>query len=182
MNINAISYVIEQHSSDPSNFKTNSMKKNVLSLIAIMFLFSAIFFPLSAQNLTEKAKGEISETLKLWNTAAKNSDTDQLMSLFDDSENIMLIGSNKGEIWKGKDQIKGHLISIFPQESVSWEMTRIDIDGNNNTAWVFVDGAIIISDKKGEPMKAPYRFTGIMVKIDKVWKWRLFDGSMPDEE
>lgn len=86
------------------------------------------------------------------------------MLLFDNSENIMLIGSNKGEIWKGKDQNKGHLDSIFLQESVSWEMTRIDIDGNNNTAWVSVDGSIIISYKKGETIKAPYRFTGIMVK------------------
>jgi ketosteroid isomerase-like protein len=182
VNINVINDVEMTNNLNSLTSKTNFMKKQILSRAIMTILLSGMFFPLPAQNLTEKVKGEITEALKLWNNAAKNSDTDQLMSLFDNSENIMLIGSNKGEIWKGKDQIKGHLNSIFPQESVSWEMTRVDIDGNNNTAWVFVDGSIIISDKKGEPVKAPYRFTGIMVKKDKVWKWRLFDGSIPDEE
>lgn len=98
------------------------MKKSLLPKFVIIILLSGIFYSLPAQNITEKVKGEITETLKLWNTAAKNSDTDQLISLFDNSENIMLIGSNKGEIWKGKDQIKGHLNSISPQESVSWDV------------------------------------------------------------
>jgi ketosteroid isomerase-like protein len=158
------------------------MKKNISTIVLIMVLLYAMIYPIRAQNLSDNVKGEITEALKAWNTAAKNSDTEKLMSLYDDSENIMLIGSNKGEIWKGKDQIRGHLVSIFPQESVSWDMTRIDIDGNNNTAWVFVDGSIILSENKAEPIKAPYRFTGIMVKKNNVWKWRLFDGSMPDEE
>lgn len=102
-----------------------------------------------------------------------------MMSLFDDSENIMFIGSDSAEIWKGKDQIKGHLNSIFPNESVSLEMKRIDIDYNDNTAWVFVDGAIIISNGTGKKIKTPYRFTGVMVKKHNEWKWRLFNGSNP---
>jgi len=42
-----------------------------------------------------------------------------MMSLFDDSENIMFIGSDSAKIWIGKDQISGHFDSIFPKESVS---------------------------------------------------------------
>ena len=42
-----------------------------------------------------------------------------MMSLFDNSENIMFIGSDSAEIWKGWEQVRGHLNSIFPDESVS---------------------------------------------------------------
>jgi hypothetical protein len=58
-------------------------------------------------------------------------------------------------------------------------MDRIDIDYNENTAWVFVDGYIIIVANTGEKFKAPYRFTGILVKKDNNWKFRLFNGSNP---
>jgi hypothetical protein len=50
------------------------------------------------------------------------------MSLFDDSENIMFIGSDSAEIWIGKDQ----------------------------TAWVLVDGSIHISSDSKEIFKAPF--------------------------
>ena len=155
------------------------MKNNILPRLVLWGLFSVTFISLPAQQLSEKVKNEITETLKIWNTAAKSSNTDQMMQLFDNSENIMLVGSDSAEIWKGKDQIKGHLNSIFPQESVSWEMNRVDIDCNENTAWVFVDGYILVSPKNGEKIRAPYRFTGIMVKKGKDWKWRLFNGSNP---
>jgi ketosteroid isomerase-like protein len=155
------------------------MKKNGLFQSVILIIFSIIFNSLQAQELSEKVKSEITEALNIWNNAAKNSNTELMMSLFDDSENIMLIGSDSAEIWKGKDQIRGHLNSIFPNESVSWEMNRIDIDGYGNTAWVFVDGSIIISTDTGENIKAPYRFTGILIKKNKEWKWRLFNGSNP---
>jgi uncharacterized protein (TIGR02246 family) len=134
--------------------------------------------PLHAQIISEKVKSEIYQTLQRFNTAAQNSNTEQLLELFDESANIMFIGGDSAEIWKGADQIRGHLNSIFPQESVNLQMDRVDIDYNENTAWVFVDGYIVISDKK-EKFKAPYRFTGILVKKDSNWKFRLFNGSNP---
>jgi len=155
------------------------MKNSILLRFVFLLGFSIILNSVSAQNSSDKVKNEIAEALKLFNTAAQNANTDQMMSLFDDSENIIFVGSDSAEIWKGKEQIKGHLNSIFPNERVSLEMNRIDIDYNKNTAWVFVDGAIIISLGTGEKIKAPYRFTGIMVKKHNNWKWRLFNGSSP---
>lgn len=155
------------------------MKKTTMIQLTFLIPFCVILGSAPAQNSSDIVKSEISETLNLFNNAAQNANTDQMMSLFDDSENIMFIGSDSAEIWKGKEQIKGHLNSIFPKESVSLEMTRIDIDYNGNTAWVFVDGAIIISTTTGEKIKAPYRFSGVMVKKYNKWKWRLFNGSNP---
>lgn len=158
------------------------MKKNTLIKLALLILFIVAFNSLKAQTSSEKVHKEILETLKLWNTAASMANVDQAMLLFDNSDNIMLIGSDSGEVNKGKDQIRGWLTQIFEHASFSWEMNRIDIDYNGETAWLFVDGTMIVKFLKGETIKKPYRFSGIMVKKKKTWKWRLFDGSVPQSE
>ena len=155
------------------------MKKNIQLQLLFLFFISIISTSLIAQESPEKVKNEITLALQRFNNAAKNSNTDQLLALFDNSDNILFTGSDSAEIWKGKEQIKGHLNSIFPQESVWFDMNRIDIDHNGNTAWVFVDGYINITTDKGEKIKAPYRFSGILVKKNQDWKWRSFSGSSP---
>jgi hypothetical protein len=120
--------------------------------------------------------------LKTWSAAAKSANVDQSMALFDDSENIMLIGSDKGEVKKGKKQVRDWLTKIFGVASFSWEMDNINIDSNGNTAWVFVEGSMIVEFRKGGINRTPYRFTGIMVMKKGEWKWRLFNGSIPKGE
>ena len=158
------------------------MKKNILLQLILVILFSLVFNSLSAQTSSERVKNEIREMLTQWNIAAKSANVEQAVSLFDSSENIMLVGSDSGEIFKGKDQIKGWLTLLFKHNSFYWEMDRIDIDNNNETAWVFMDGSMIVANDKGKSFKRPYRFTGIMVKKENIWKWRLFDGSIPKQE
>jgi ketosteroid isomerase-like protein len=155
------------------------MKNSILFRLAVLIIFSVILYPVSAQKSSDNIKSEIAEQLRLFNTSAQNANTDQMMSLFDDSENILFIGSDSAEIWKGRDKIKGHLNTIFPKERVNLEMKRVEIDANGNTAWAFVDGYINITSEKGEKFRAPYRFTIIFVKKDSTWKIKLFDGSNP---
>ena len=157
------------------------MKKNFL-IHVLVILFLAVFNSLAAQTSSEKVKSEITETLKIWNTACKNANVDQVMSMFDNSDDIMVVGSADGEISKGKDQIKGWLTQLFGFADFSWEMNRIEIDCNGKTAWVFVEGSMIVNFHKGGTKKTPYRFTGIMVMKNGVLKWRLFDGSVPQQE
>jgi hypothetical protein len=156
--------------------------KNLQISAASMIFFAVIITSIQAQSVSEKDKAQITEALNLWNATAKSSDTDKCLSLFDDTENIMLIGSDKGEIFKGKDEIRGWLTRLFAHAGFSWEMDRIDIDSNGKTAWVFVDGSMIVTWDSGQTRKTPYRFTGIMVKKNNSWKWRLFDGSKPAGE
>jgi ketosteroid isomerase-like protein len=157
-------------------------KKTIL--LPVILLILVISNTLSAQilNVSDNVKGEITKVLELWNNDAKNSDLEGFMSLFDGSENIMLIGSDSGEVFKGRDQIKGWLTQLFEIASFSWEMDRIYIDSNDNTAWVFVEGRMVVAFKTGKTKKTPYRFTGIMVRKGSDWKWRLFNGSNPRGE
>ncbi|MEI6748240.1 MAG: nuclear transport factor 2 family protein [Bacteroidales bacterium] len=158
------------------------MKRTILQQLVLLMLFYMPSTSLSAQVKSDKVKNEITEALKLWNTATKNANTEELITLFDNSDNILVIGSDSGEIYKGKDHIKEWLNAIFKHNSFSWEMDRTDIDYNGNTAWVFIDGSMIVTNDKGNVRKTPYRFTGIMIKRNKEWKWRLFDGSIPKGE
>ena len=105
------------------------------------------------------------------------------MALFDDSDQILLAGSDNGEIYRGKPAIRTWLASLFEHNRFSWDLSRADIDSNGNTAWVFVDGTMTVVDDTGAVVKkAPYRFAGVLVKRGGAWKWRMFDGSVPASE
>lgn len=149
-------------------------------LIAVLCIF--IISTTSAGNPSSKIRNEILKTLDQWNTASKNAELDKFMALFDDSENILLVGSAKGEVYKGKVQIREWLSQLYGFAGFSWEMNSVEIDANKNTAWVFVEGFMVVKPHKGEARKTPYRFTGILVKKGGEWKWRLFNGSVPQQE
>jgi ketosteroid isomerase-like protein len=160
-----------------------NQKKNLLKL-ALLVLFSVTITVnyLWAQKSSERVKSEITEALNTWNAACKSANIDLVMSMLDNTEGLMVVGSAGGEINKGYDESKAWVSQIFGFAGFSWEMNRIDIDSNGKTAWVFVDGKMIVEFHKGGKKVTPYRFTGIMVKKNGVWKWRLFDGSVPQQE
>ena len=156
--------------------------KNTLykfSLLSIIIFFTTTTIAQSKQSKTDK---EITNALQIWNQSTKASDLDAVMNLFENSENIMLIGSDNGEIYKGKEQISKWLSMLFKHNSFEWEMKRIDIDSFKNTAWVFVEGFMIVTNDKGNKQTTPYRFSGVLVKHKHDWQWRLFDGSIPRGE
>ena len=158
------------------------MKKNILFQAVLVILLSVSVNSLAAQKSSEKVKSEIIETLKIWNAACKNAKLDQVMSMLDITDGLMVVGSAGGEINKGPDEARKWVSQIFGFAGFSWEMTRIDIDSNGKTAWVFMDGKMIVDFHKGGQKVTPYRFTGILVKKKGAWKWRLFDGSVPQQE
>ena len=159
------------------------MKKSIFLQSALFFiLFTATFNPLRAQKAQDKVIQEITQALKDWNTATGSANSELTMAQFDNTENIMVIGSDSGEIYKGKEQIRGWMNALYKNNCFSWEMNRVDIDYSGKTAWVFVDGTMVVSRKSGKIRRTPYRFTGILVKKGNAWKWRLFDGSVPASE
>ena len=159
-------------------------KSGKVIFILICFLISASGYPKTGKSDKKEGankgiKKEIAAALELWNNSARNRDVNHFMDLFDNSDAIMAVGSDSGEVFKGKEQIEGWMKMLFAHRSFSWEMKRVDIDYNGNTAWVFMDGSMIVTNDKGKTAKFPYRFTGILVKVKNTWKWRLFDGSVP---
>lgn len=110
------------------------MKKNLFIHAVLLFSLSVFGNSLSAQKSPDKIKNEITETLNIWNAACKNEDIEQVMSMLDNSDAIMVVGSADGEVNKGKDEIRTWLSQIFGFTGCSWDMDRIDIDSNAKTA------------------------------------------------
>lgn len=159
----------------------NKKKQFFFWSLSLIFL-SVITNPVYAQKTEEKVRAEITETLNIWNTACKNAKLDQVMAMLDTTDELVVVGSAKGEINKGKDEVKAWLSQIFGFAGFSWEMTRVDIDSKGKIAWVFMNGKMIVNFHKGGIKVTPYRFTGILVRKKGLWKWRLFDGSVPQQE
>jgi len=157
-------------------------KPILIALICILFFTQTQAQTGKTENKQQdknSIKKEITASLETWNNAAKSRNLKQFMDLYDASPDIMIVGSDSGEIYKGREQIEKWAAKLLSFASFSWDMKRIDIDANGNTAWVFIDGFMVVTNDKGHTRKFPYRFTGILVKVNDAWKWRLFNGSVP---
>jgi ketosteroid isomerase-like protein len=127
-----------------------------LVLISLLLISSTY-----AQTRKSNTLTEIKNSLQLWNETAKKRDLKAFMNLFDSSSNIILIGSDSGEIFKGKEQIGQWVSRLFEHNSFEWDMKQVEIDNYQNCAWVFMDGNMIITNDKGKQNNTPYRFTGV---------------------
>ena len=159
--------------------KSKTVILAMICLLIVVSTYSQAGKPDKKEETNTAIKKEITAALEVWNNSAKNRDVTHFMDLFDNTEAIIVAGSDSGEVFKGKEQIEGWMKMLFAHRSFSWEMNRVDMDHNGNTAWVFMDGSMIVTNDKGKTVKFPYRFTGILVKVKNTWKWRLFDGSVP---
>lgn len=153
--------------------------KKIVFVTGIILLLIITHSCFAQKNEIEK---QIKQRLQVWNEAAKKKDTISIMNMFDKAEDIMVVGSDSGEIFKGQASVKRFIGWLFAQYSFNWEWDRVDIAYNENTAWAFTDGRMNVTDTKGNTITTPYRFTAIFVKRRDGWKWKLYNGSIPKGE
>ena len=146
----------------------------------IVLLSLALAFPAFGQK--RSTDQEVRTALATWNDRANKADLVSFMELFDDSSDLLVVGSAPGEVMKGKAAIRNWLSGLFAHNKFSWDLSNPIIDSSGDTAWVFLDGAMTVVNDKGETHKSPYRFSGVMVKKNGAWKWRMFHGSIPEQE
>ena len=126
---------------------------------------------------------EVRQALEQFNTAAAAGDVKACLALFEDRADILLVGSDKGEVFKGPAALEGWLGGLMRGNRFSWEMDRVDLSHHGDTAWAFVEGRMVVKDPAGKlRFKAPYRFTAVLVRRGQGWAWRLFHGSAPGKE
>lgn len=159
--------------------KIKMMEKQFLSTAVILILLSVFGNSVLAGDSEAKIKSEIADTLKVWNTATKTANLEQTMVLFDDSEEIMLVGS--AEASKGKDQIRTRLGQLYGFAGFSWEMTRVNIDNYGTTAWVFMEGKMIVDFIRKAKKSHLNGFLEFWSRKGRP-EMRVFDGSVAEEE
>lgn len=143
------------------------------------FLFLALSLILQYMTHAQNEPG-IRKTFLDFNTAISNKDIDSAMAVFDDDADIILAGSDIQELHKGPAPIRSFLKNLFAKPfRVSWDFSNMTVDQNQETAWMFAEGKAIIKQDDGQVVTMPYRLTLVMVKKGETWKWRLFNGSVP---
>lgn len=128
-------------------------------------------------------EAEVRRALAQFDAAAAAGDVKGCLALFEERADILLVGSDKGEVFKGPAAMEGWLAALLRGNRFSWEMDRVDISHNGDTAWAFVEGRMVVKDPAGRlRFKAPYRFSAVLVRRGDGWAWRLFHGSAPGKE
>ena len=129
-------------------------------------------------------QAEVRQALDQISERSARGDLSAVMALFDDEADILLVGSDKGEVFKGRAVMEGWLGQLYRGNGFSWQMDRVDISSHGDTAWAFVEGKMHVRDKLTGKLRfsTPYRFSAVMVKRGDRWAWRLFHGSAPGKE
>lgn len=132
----------------------------------------------------ETVQRDIREELARFSELSGASDLQGVLARFDDDPDILLVGSDAGEVFKGRAAMEAWLGKLYGSSGFSWRMDRIEIGGHADTAWAFVEGHAVVTKKETGAIRftAPYRFSAVFVKRAQAWKWRLFHGSAPGKE
>lgn len=102
-----------------------------------------------------------------------------LAALAEFSEDVVLVGSEAGEIASGLDQLRALLQSAFTQESrIAWTWHSVRASRCADMAWFFAEGELVLTSDTIEKRK-PYRLSGVLGWQAERWKWRQFHGSEP---
>jgi ketosteroid isomerase-like protein len=126
---------------------------------------------------------EIREGLFRMNDLLATKDLMKVMTLYDDSDDIAVIGSDSGEVFVGRERVRTFMKMIVSMPFVfSFDMDHPVINHDGNIAWVFVDANMVHTRSSGKVTRFPYRVTAIMVKRNDGWKWKMFSGSIPRSE
>lgn len=157
-----------------------------VSLVAIATLGCAVA-PKTEEAGMANDQVEIRATLDALNDACAKRDIHAFMGLFEENDQILLVGSDTGEVYHGRKEISGFMEMLFNLPFVfSFDLKNLTLRQDRNSAWLFTDGNMIHTGDKGESAGTvaakPYRFSVTLVKRDEVWKWQLFHGSVPGAE
>ena len=152
--------------------------------ILLMALIGCASQPADAPPSSEVVHAEIRRALDQFSEISGRGDVTAFMAQFDDRADIMLVGSDTGEVFKGRAAMEGWLAKLYKSSGFNWQMDRVDISHHGETAWVFVEGKMNVRNKATGKLQfsAPYRFSAVLVKRGDRWAWRLFHGSAPGKE
>jgi ketosteroid isomerase-like protein len=130
---------------------------------------------------------DVRATLSALNAACAARDLGAFMALFDDSDEILFVGSDKGELFRGREATRAFMQTLYGLPFVfSFDLGEVVIRQDGGHAWIFVDGKMVRTADRGAAVgkvgESPYRFSITMVKRDDRWRWQLFHGSVPGTE
>ena len=110
-------------------------------------------------------------TLEDYASAYCAKDIDALMNVFNQGEDISLIGTGADELCSGREAVKAVLLRNFEAATASqfeWHWTNIIVCGEQA---VVAATLTIHLDCQGTELKVPVRWTVALAKIQDRWVW-----------
>lgn len=98
------------------------------------------------------------------------------MSAVDEfTDDALLVGSEAGEIAKGRRQLEAFFVRVFAREDAfSWVWDRVEVSDVGDVAWFLAEGHVVIGSHA-----APYRVSGVLRRVGGRWLWSQYHGSEP---
>jgi len=125
---------------------------------------------------------EILATLEDYADAYCAKDITAMMALFDDSNDIAVIGTGRNELCIGQDEVRALFLNNFAQAQANkfeWGWHHIIFNEDHSTPYATVAIALIIHlELDGQLMQVPIRWTVSMKKTDR-WRWLHRHASSP---
>jgi ketosteroid isomerase-like protein len=113
----------------------------------------------------------IMATLEDYSMAYCAKDIDALMNVFDDGENISLIGTGGDELCGGSEAVIKVFLRNFEEATANqfeWHWKHIVVVGDQAVVAVTLT---IHLDYQGEALKVPVRWTVALRKKNGCWRW-----------
>ena len=103
-----------------------------------------------------------------------------MLSMFDSSDDVMLIGSDSSEVKYGHKEIRDLLQETLSKPYIiNWDFNNAKIFTSNQVAWAFVNSSVMLQNEDGSEIRIPYRLTTVWIKSGEHWKLEFFNGSIP---
>lgn len=97
----------------------------------------------------------------------------------DFEEDALLLGSEAGEVARGREEINAHFATLFEQPFViEFTFDSVEIETADDFGWLHAEGAAQLI-QPGQQRRLPYRLTGVVEQTDDGWRWKLFHGAEP---
>ena len=113
----------------------------------------------------------ILDTLEAYAHAYCAKDTDRLMDLFADGDDISLIGTGADELCAGPDAIREVFERNFSDATATkfdWHWRQVTLVGDSAVVAVTLTIHLTIDEA---PIQVPIRWTVALSRINNQWKW-----------
>lgn len=127
--------------------------------------------------MSDTTRVEIETALHRLNALVGGKDM-AVAELFD-SGSALLVGSETGEIARGRPAIAAFFQSLFAQPvTIGWDWASLETGAEGDVLWFFAEGHAVL-DRAGQVDRVPYRLSGILVRRPGGLIWRQFHGAEP---
>lgn len=127
---------------------------------------------------SSEVREQVCKALERFNALVSTKNL-QVLAEFAPGDDVLLVGSDAGEIWRGRRELESFFVRIFARDTTySWEWDGIDVFRAGDIAWFFAEAQIVLMTDN-EQRKTSYRTSGVLERHGERWLWKQYHGSEP---